>query len=306
MTTTTCSAALIPVAPVFTNTERLALAGFFLAGYTCLTRQAYELDLRQYASWCHQHYLRLFQARCADIECFARDLETRGRARTTITRRLCTIAGFYRYAVEEDLLDHSPAAHVRRPRLDYESHAVGLDRNELGALLVAAGLGSPAEPALVSLLALNGLRVSEATGASTEALGVERGHRTLVITRKGGKVVTIPLAPRTARAIDLAVGKRVEGPIFFGPDGQWLDRHGTARIVRRVASRAGITKPVGPHTLRHAFITAAFDAGVPLRDVQEAASHADPRTTMRYDPARGSLDRHATYIVAAYLAGAAR
>ena len=56
----------------------------------------------------------------------------------------------------------------------------------------------------------------------------------------------------------------------------------------------------------HTFITAALDAGVPLRDVQEAASHADPRTTMRYDRARASLDRHATYIVAAYLAGAAR
>ncbi len=99
---------------MFTNAERLALAGF-LAGYSGLTRQAYELDLRQYASWCHQHHLRLFQARRADIECFARDLETRGQARATITRRLCTIAGFYRYAVEEDLLDHSPAAHVRRP-----------------------------------------------------------------------------------------------------------------------------------------------------------------------------------------------
>jgi integrase/recombinase XerD len=53
-------------------------------------------------------------------------------------------------------------------------------------------------------------------------------------------------------------------------------------------------------------LSTSFDAGVPLRDVQEAASHADPRTTMRYDRARGSLDRHATYIVAAYLASAAR
>jgi len=160
MTTTAPSAALIPAAPVFTNTERLALAGF-LAGYSGLTREAYELDLRQYTSWCHQHHLRLFQARRADIECFARDLETRGRARATITRRLCTIAGFYRYAVEENLLDHSPAAHVRRPRLDYDSHATGLDRNELGALLVAAGLGSPIEHALISVLALDdGLRAS--------------------------------------------------------------------------------------------------------------------------------------------------
>jgi integrase/recombinase XerD len=53
-------------------------------------------------------------------------------------------------------------------------------------------------------------------------------------------------------------------------------------------------------------LTTSFDAGVPLRDVQEAASHAGPCTTMRYDRARGSLDRHATYIVATYLAGATR
>ena len=182
----------------------------------------------------------------------------------------------------------------------------GLDRNELGALLVGAGLGPADKYALISLLALNGLRVSESIGAHIENLGVERGHRTLVITRKGGKVVTIPLALRIARAIDLAVGERAEGPIFLAPDGQRLDRHGTARIVRRVARRAGITKPVGPHTLRHAFITAALDAGVPLRDVQEAASHADPRTTMRYDRARGSLDRHAPTSSGPYLAGAAR
>jgi integrase/recombinase XerD len=159
---------------------------------------------------------------------------------------------------------------------------------------------------LISLLALNGLRGSEATGADIGQLGLERGHRTLVITRKGGKVVTIPLAPRTARAIDLAAGERVDGPVFLAASGKRLDRHGAARIVRRIARRAGISMKVGPHTLRHAFITAALDAGVPLRDVQEAASHADPRTTMRYDRARGSLDRHATYIVAAYLASAAR
>ena len=188
---------------------------------------------------------------------------------------------------------------------DYESHATALDRNEVGALLVAAGLGPPTEHALISLLALNGLRVSEATGADIEHLGLERGHRTLVITRKGGKVVTIPLAPRTARAIDLAIGERTEGPLFLAA-GKRLDRHGAARVVRRVTRRAGINKQVSPHTLRHALITAALDVGVPLRDVQEAASHADPRTTMRYDRARTSLDRHATYIVATYIAGAAR
>ncbi len=76
-----------------------------------------------------------------------------------------------------------------------------------------------------------------------------------------------------------------------------------ARMVRRIAKAAGIPKQIGPHSLRHSFITAALDAGVPLRDVQEAASHADPRTTMRYDRARQSLDRHAIYIVATFIAG---
>ena len=223
-----------------------------------------------------------------------------------MTRRLCTIAGFYRYAVEEEVLDHSPAAHVRRPRVDYESHAAALDRNEVGALLVATGLGPPPEHELISLLALNGLRVSEATGADIEHLGLERGHRTLTITRKGGKVVKIPLASRTARAIDLATGERTSGPVFLAADGRRLDRHGAGRIVRKTARRAGIGKSVTPHTLGHAFITAALDAGAPLRDVQEAASHGHPRTTMTYDRARGSLDRHATYIVTAYVAGAAR
>jgi integrase/recombinase XerD len=160
MTTATApSTALATIQPAFTDAERLALAGF-LAGY---------------------------RGRRGDIENFARELEVRGRARATVTRRLCTIAGFYKYAVEEELLEHSPAAHVRRPRLEYESHAVGLDRNGLGALLVAAGLGPPLEHALISLLALNGLRVSEATGADIEQLGLERGHRTMTITRKGAR-----------------------------------------------------------------------------------------------------------------------
>ena len=129
-----------------------------------MTREACALDLRQFTTWCRARSLNLFAVRRADIENFARDLETNGRARATVTRRLCTIAGFYKYAVEEELLEHSPAAHVRRPRLDYECHAVALDRNELGAMLVAAGLGSPGEHALVSLLALNGLRVSGPPG----------------------------------------------------------------------------------------------------------------------------------------------
>ena len=299
MTTAAPSTALATIQPAFTDAERVALAGF-LAGYSGLTREAYALDLRQFASWCRGSSLALFvsAARTSSVSPATWNpgpgpgdhhppAVHRGRVLPVRGRR------------------GTPGSLPGRPRpaarIDYESHAAGLDRNELGALLVAAGLGPPAEHALISLLALNGLRVSEATGANIEPLGVERGHRTLAITRKGGKVVTIPLAPRTARAIDLAIGERSEGPIFLAADGRRLDRHGAGRIVRRIARRAGSPSRSAPHAGARVHHRGS-GAGVPLRDVQEAASHADPRTTMRYDRARGSLDRHATYIVAAYVA----
>jgi site-specific recombinase XerD len=141
MSTTTT---LAPVRPAFTESEQLALAGY-LAGYRGLTRDACTLDPHQFAGWCRDRSVPLFAVRRADIETFARELEDKGRARATVTRRLSTIVGFYKYAVEEQFLDHSPAAHVRRPCLDYESHAAALDRNEVGAILLAAGLGLAAE-----------------------------------------------------------------------------------------------------------------------------------------------------------------
>jgi integrase/recombinase XerD len=163
--------------PVLSDVERMTMLGF-LAAYRGYTRDAYALDLRQFTAWCWQHHYQLFDVRRVDIECFARDLEDRGKARATVARRVCTIVGFYRYAEGEGVIEHSPAVHIRRPRIDYESHVSHLDRNELGAILVTAGLSSPRDHALVSLLALNGLRVSEAIGADIEALGQERGHRT--------------------------------------------------------------------------------------------------------------------------------
>jgi len=284
---------------------QIALGGF-LTGYSNNTFLAYQQDLRQFLSWCGDQDLELFSVRRTNIELFARWLEHRGAARATIGRRLSTVTGFYRYCTEEGLIDRNPAANVRRPRQRQESTMSGLDRNELGVFLVQAGLSGARDHALACLLALNGLRVSEAIGTDVDDLGLERGHHTLTIVRKGGNTVIVPLAPRTARTVYLAIGERNEGPIFLADSGVRMNRHQAARIVRRLARHAGIDKTISPHSLRHSFITAALDAGVPLRDVQEAASHADPRTTMRYDRARRSLDRHATYIVATFVAGASR
>ncbi len=284
---------------------RAAIAGF-LAGYCGATRRSYATDLRIFAAWCAEGKLELFAIRRAHLELFGRWMEENGKMRSTVARRLSTLASFYFHCEQEGLIERNPAANVRRPKVDCESRTLGLDRNELGAFLVQAGLGSARDHALASLLALNGLRISEALGADVDDLEHERGHRTLKIVRTGGKHAVIPLAPRTSRALDLYIGERTTGPIFAGAKGGRMDRYAADRMVKRLARRAGITKRISPHSLRHSFITAALDAGVPLRDVQEAASHADPRTTMRYDRGRGSLDRHATYVVATFLAGASR
>jgi integrase len=151
------------------------------------------------------------------------------------------------------------------------------------------------------MLGLLSLRIFEATGADIGDLGEEHGHRVLRVCGKGSKVVLAPLPPAVGRAIDQAIGDRVHGPILLNIRGTRLDRHAATRRLRRLATAAGVgTIRTHLHMLRHTFVTTMLDAGVDLRDVQIAARHADPRTTMRYDRARQNLDRNPNYILAAY------
>jgi integrase len=193
---------------------------------------------------------------------------------------------------------------VRRPKIDTESATPGLDRMELSAFIAQGAAAGPVDHALACLLGLLGRRVSEACGIDIEDLSADR-HRTVTVLGKGAKLAVIPMPPRVARAVDLVAGERTAGPLLLTRHGNRMNRHAATRIVRRLARRAGVTKHISPHSLRHSFITAALDAGVPLRDVHIAARHADPRTTTRNDRARNNLDRHASYIVAAFIAGGA-
>ncbi|MGW5053926.1 tyrosine-type recombinase/integrase [Actinokineospora sp. NPDC004072] len=94
------------------------------------------------------------------------------------------------------------------------------------------------------------------------------------------------------------------GPLVATRNGGRMTQGQLWELVRRLAKAAGIPswEQLSPHSLRHTAITAALDAGVPLRDTQDYARHRDPRTTRRYDHSRHSLDRSAAYTVAAYLA----
>jgi integrase/recombinase XerD len=186
-------------------------------------------------------------------------MEGRGLAATTIDRRLSTVCGYYRFAHIDGRIGSNPAQYFRRPKV-HPTDAGGLDRSELGSFLFAAERVDQAHAALAVLLGPNGLRVSEACSADIENLGFDRGHRTLRIVGKGNKPAVIPLVPRTARTIDLAIGERTAGPILLRHDGSRLDRRTAHRWVRSIANRAGLGQ-VHPHMLRAAFLMCDLEAG---------------------------------------------
>ncbi|MHB8438234.1 MAG: tyrosine-type recombinase/integrase [Acidimicrobiales bacterium] len=302
------SLVLVPVATtelatVDPTVGQLAMA--FLLGYKGATRAAYGRDLASWFSWCADNGVEPMAVHRAHVDAYARTLaEVDGRSPATVARHLSTLSGIYRYAVNEDVIPRNPVAAVRRPKVGTDTVSTGLDRDELGVLIRTAEADTPRSLALVLLLGLNGLRVSEALGADVDDLGTERGHRVIRVTRKGGKSATVPLAPRTADAVDTYVAERTTGPLFTTSTGARWHRSEAWRTLRRLAKDAvpGKANSLHPHDLRHAFVTLSLDAGASLRDVQDAAGHADPRTTRRYDRARHNLDTHPTYALAGLIA----
>lgn len=283
---------------------RLAVAAY-LARFRGQSRLHTESDLRGFLDWCESRDLDPLAATRPHIELYVRWLQEVRRYRpSTVSRRTSVVAGFYRTCVIDAVREHSPAEYVRRPNVPAESPTLGLTHLQFEALLTAARHSTNrCDFALVTLLGLLGLRIPEATGSDIEDLGDEHGHRVLRVRGKGDKVVMVPLPPAVGRALERSIEDRTAGPILLTRRGTRMDRHCATRPLRRLADEAGVNLPrMHPHMLRHTFVTTMLDAGVDLRDVQIAARHADPRTTMRYDRARKNLDRHPNYILAAYMA----
>jgi site-specific recombinase XerD len=301
---TTLGSALSDPPVPFTDQLRLAVAAY-LARFKGSSREHTESDLRCYLSWCTEQGLDPLTAQRPHLELYIRSMQEIRRFKpSTVSRRFSVTAGFYRTCVLDGVLQHSPAEHVRRPAVPAESPTLGFTHLQFEALLTAARESPhPCDFALVAMLGLLGLRIFEATAADIADLGEEHGHRVLRVCGKGTKIVLVPLPPAVGRALDRAAGSRARGPVLLNTRGARMDRHAATRRLRHLAADAGIpVTRAHPHMLRHTFVTTMLDAGVDLRDVQIAARHADPRTTMRYDRARQNLDRHPNYILAAYMA----
>jgi site-specific recombinase XerD len=280
----------------------------FLLDYTGNTAAAYSRDLAHYFAWCHMIGVDVMAANRVVVSMYARDLgerQQRPMSKASVARHLATLSGFYMWAEREDVIVRNPVAHVRRPKVAKNSQQLGLDAREALRLVTAAEEKSRLANALVSLLLYDGLRISEALGAQVADIYEDHGHRALTITSKGDVKRPVKLNALTVHALNTYLAGRGSGPLFTKGDTEMVLDHGTAfRLVRRVAKEAGIEHwaRIGPHSLRHTFVTLSRQAGISLEDVQDAAGHADPRTTRRYDRARFSLANHPADRLADWLA----
>lgn len=279
----------------------------YLTQYNGNTKSLYTCHLKIFFEWCLANELQPLSITKLNLDHFRIYLEEeRHNSVGSVNSRLTMLKGFYRYCVEEGCMTQSPAERLKIPKIQRDdTKLIGISRLEFSTLIQIAKTSSPEKWALVSLMGLMGLRVSEAISINVEDIhGENRGYRTLSIIGKGSKPATIPITVPVGRALDAAASERVSGPLLLRSDGQRLDRRCAYRWIQQLSRKAGLSnKKVHPHTLRHAFVTLSLDAGVPLRDVQYAARHADPRMTERYDRARGSLDRHAVHYLSAYVSG---
>lgn len=279
----------------------------YLARYSGQTHVLYASQLRRWFTWCQTNGLDALEGiQRAHVELYIRHLGDCGLMDSSVTTTMHAVRGFFRFAHIDGLIPSDPAVYARLPKIYHdESRTQGLDRLELIRFLQVAQTITVHHGALAYLRGINALRASEAAAVRIEDYRETlRGHRVLHLVGKGNKPATMPITFPVLRVLEACRGERTTGPLVLRPSsGNPIDRRDAYRMVVRIAKVAKIPRRISPHSLRHAAITNALDAGVPLRDAQILARHADPRTTEHYDRARGNLDRHGVHFLTAYVAG---
>jgi len=293
---------LLPFQPATMSTAQLAAVSY-LARYAGRTHALYAYQLRQWFAWCEGSGLDpLVGIQRAHVELYIRQLGDRPLRDSSVVTMMHAVRGYFRFAHIDGLIGSDPAVYARLPKIHRdESRTQGLDRLELIRFLQVAQTLTVHHGALAYLLGINALRASEAAAVRIEDYAdTLRGYRVLHLVGKGNKPATMPLTVPVLRVLEVCRGERTCGPLVLRPvSGKPIDRRDAYRMVARIAKAAGIPRHISPHSLRHAAITNALDAGVPLRDAQILARHADPRTTEHYDRARGNLDRHGVHFLTA-------
>ena len=259
-------------------------------GLARLTLDAYRRDLTLYAHWLADTNGRSIAASTeVDLLGYIAHRHAGSRA-TTANRRLTVFKRFFRWALREHLVSEDATLRLGHARQPLRVPKV-LSEAQVEALLAAPEVGHPLglrDRAMLELMYASGLRVSELVGISTVRVGLAEG--VLRVVGKGSQERLVPFGDEAsdwtrrylADARDAILGGQRSDALFVTARGGPMTRQMFWTLVKRHAASAGITAPLSPHTLRHAFATHLLNHGADLRAVQMLLGHADIATTTIY------------------------
>ena len=211
---------------------------------------------------------------------------------TSAARTVVAVRGFHKFAVADGLTELDPASGVKPPT-PAKRLPKALPLSDVEAILEAAGAPgttlSLRDRALLELLYGTGARISEAVGLDIDDLDDTDG--TVLLRGKGGKERLVPIGSYARDAVsaylvrgrpELAASGKSGPALFLNAQGGRLSRQSAWTVLVKAADRAGVTRDVSPHTLRHSFATHLLDGGADVRVVQELLGHASVTTTQVY------------------------
>ncbi len=279
-----------------TDTERIdafADALWLESGLSANTLAAYRRDLALFAQWLQPQGVDLMGVQEAHLQAYFAHRHDHTRA-STANRRLTVFKRFYRWCLRENLTSADPTLRMlsakqalRVPKSMSEAQVEAL----LAAPAVDTDLGVR-DRAMLELMYASGLRVSELVGLKLLHLGLSEG--VLKVLGKGNKERLVPFGEVAREWLDRYL-LQARGHLLHGAstDAVFVTSRGALAggpmtrtmfwyLVKKYALQAGITSPLSPHTLRHAFATHLLNHGADLRAVQMLLGHADISTTTIY------------------------
>jgi integrase/recombinase XerD len=253
------------------------------------TLAAYRRDLSLYASWAAGQGRKLDDTTESDLSSYFSVRHASTKA-TSANRRLTVFKRYFRWALRERLISADPTLKLQSARQALRVPKL-MSEAQVEALLAAPDDDSPLgqrDRAMLELMYASGLRVSELVGLKTFHLGMNEG--VLRVMGKGSKERLVPFGQVARQAIErylaearpAILGGQQTDDLFVTGRGSGMSRVMFWMLVKKYALRAGITSPLSPHTLRHAFATHLLNHGADLRAVQMLLGHADISTTTIY------------------------
>lgn len=275
----------------------------YLAPYHGKTRRKYWRTMLDWTMILMEARIGLLDATRQHIESWSAAERRRGLTAASVAGELVVVCGFYRWAYEEGHLDRDPAANVRRPKRPRRSSLRWLEADELVRLLDSAKAWDATAHALMCMLSLNGLRLTETIEAAVPHLSHQGKLTTLHLpSRKADVMDIVSLPDRTVTAIEPLIEGRTVGRILRTAARRPLTVATVYRLLDQIAEQADLGH-IRPHMLRATFVTLSLDAGVPIRDVMASTGHATTAMIDYYDRGHASVRRNASHRLAKSLFG---